>query len=190
MQSATDPDLIEKVKQGNINSFNQLVEKYKNDVFHLCMKILKNNEEAEEIAQDVFVKIYTDIKKFRGESRFSTWLFRITYNESLSRLRKNKKLHQQTELKEETFQMDYIEKEFHKVENEERTKIIDRSLDELDEENKTIILMFYYHEKPVEEIANIIGLSKTNVKTKLFRARKQLLTYFEKKLKVTRKEMI
>ena len=190
MQTQTDLDLVKKVQSGSLQAFKQLIENHKNHVFHLCLKILKNQEESEEVAQDVFIKIYKALKKFRGDSKFSTWLYRITYNECLVRLRKNRKRLLQTELDEEVLDLEFIEQKFQQVEIDERNRIIDRSLNVLDEINRTIILLYYYHENSVEEISKIVGLSETNIKTRLFRARKQLLSYFEKKLKIANKEMI
>jgi len=190
MQREPEKTLIEKIKSGDLKAFNELIELNKNQVFQFCVGLLKNREESEEVAQDVFVKAYNGIKKFKGQSKFTTWLYRITYNECISRLRKNKKWLKQVDLDEVDYQIADIEKGYESLENEEKSKMIERSLNELDHENKTIVLMFYFHEKKVEEIAEIMSLTKTNVKTKLFRTRKKLLHIMKGKLKMGAKELL
>ncbi len=190
MQTEPDAELIDEVKKGNLVAFNKVVELHKNPVFHFCLKMLSNREEAEEVAQDVFVIVYKKIKSFEGKSKFTTWLYRITYNECISRIRRNKKTEKLHDIDEHAYQLPVMEKAYHSMDHDFRAKVLNRSMDELDEESRTIILLFYYHEKSVNEISEVLRLSVTNVKTKLFRARKCMLSFMEKKLRLSKNEML
>ena len=86
----TDTEIINRVLKGDQSAFALLVETYKNYVFTLVLRFTENREDAEEIAQDVFVKAYRSLADFRGDSKFSTWLFTITRTTCLSFLRKKK----------------------------------------------------------------------------------------------------
>ena len=89
--TTNDQHYINLVLDGDANAFTSLVNRYKNMVFTLTLRMLKNREEAEEVAQDTFIKMYKSLNKFKGDSKFSTWVYRIAYNTSLDRLKKNKK---------------------------------------------------------------------------------------------------
>jgi len=86
-----DQHYINLVLQGDANAFSILVDRYKDLVFTLTLRLLKNREEAEEVPQDTFVKVYKSLAKFKGNSKFSTWIYKIIYNTSLDRIKKNKK---------------------------------------------------------------------------------------------------
>jgi RNA polymerase sigma factor (sigma-70 family) len=91
MQPRNEPYLIEKVLQGDSTAFGQLVQKYQAFVFTIVIRIVKVREEAEEVAQDTFIKAYESLSSFRGDSKFSSWLYSIAYRKALDALRKNKK---------------------------------------------------------------------------------------------------
>ena len=91
MSTISDQHYIDKILQGETNSFAMLVDRYKDMIFTLALKMVKNREEAEEVAQDTFIKIYSSLNKFKGDSKFSTWIYKIAYNTCLDRLKKNKK---------------------------------------------------------------------------------------------------
>src|ERR1017187_5828368 len=91
MIKTDDQHCIHLVRQGDTNAFAVLVDRYKNMVFTLLLKMLKDREEAEEVAQDTFVKIYKSLSKFNGESKFSTWIYKVAFNTCLDRLKKNKR---------------------------------------------------------------------------------------------------
>ena len=91
MSTLNDQHYIDKILQGETNAFAVLVDRYKNMIFTLALKMVKNREEAEEVAQDTFIKAYSSLNKFKGDSKFSTWIYRVAYNTCLDRLKKNKK---------------------------------------------------------------------------------------------------
>lgn len=94
-------DIIQKVKQGNIHAFNEVILTFEKQVYNLAFRIIKNREDAEEVAQDSFVKAYKRIKSFQGNSKFSTWLYRITYNNSLNKVSANKRIGFSEELEDD-----------------------------------------------------------------------------------------
>ena len=91
MSTISDQHYIDKVLQGETNCFAVLVDRYKDMIFTLALKMIKNREEAEEVAQDTFIKAYNSLSKFKGDSKFSTWIYKVAYNTCLDRLKKNKK---------------------------------------------------------------------------------------------------
>ncbi len=110
MTKNTDQYLIDKVLNGDTNAFGELVDRYQNFVFTIAIRILKVTEEAEEVAQDSFIKAFDSLSSFRGESKFSTWLYRIVYHKSLDRIKMNKR-HRTYEIIEEITDdsLDHIE---------------------------------------------------------------------------------
>lgn len=183
MTNKNDQLYITKVIKGDTNAFVYLVDNYKDMVFSLAYKMTKNREEAEEISQDTFVKAFKNLKNFKGDSKFSTWLYRITYHTSLDALKKNKKEQNTFEINEITFnQIKSVENILEGIERKERAKIMDSCLLKLPEEERSIIWMFYYDELSLKEIIEITSLSESNIKVKLHRARKKLLQIVEENL--------
>ena len=177
MTNKTDQIYITKVINGDTNAFASLVDTYKNMVFSLAFKMTKNREEAEEISQDTFIKAYKNLSKFKGDSKFSTWLYRIAYHTSLDNLKKNKNNNNSFEINEITFnQIKATEHILEGIERKERAKMMEICLHKLPDEERTIIWMFYYDELSLKEITEITSMSEANLKVKLHRARKKLLT--------------
>lgn len=177
MTKLTEEDYIAKTLKGDANAFAYLIDKYKGLVYSLTLKMLKNREEAEEVAQDVFVKAYTNLAKFKGDAKFSTWLYKIGYHACLDSLKKNSKLQNNRPIDE--ININYIsdvETALDGIEREERTKVISNCMDELPEDEKAILLFFYFKELSLKEIIAVTSLTEANVKVKLHRARKKLLS--------------
>lgn len=177
MTTNNDQLYITKVINGDTNAFVYLVDNYKNMVFSLAFKMTKSREEAEEVSQDTFIKAYKNLKKFKGDSKFSTWLYRIAYYTSLDAIKKNKNTNSTFDINEVTFnQIKAVEHILEGIERKERTKVMDACLQKLPDEERSIIWMFYYDELSLKEIIEVTGLSEANLKVKLHRARKKLLT--------------
>lgn len=177
MTTNNDQLYINKVINGDVNSFAYLVDNYKNMVFSLAFKMTKNREEAEEISQDTFIKAYKNLSNFKGDSKFSTWLYRIAYRTSLDNIKKNKNNNNTFEINEVTFnQIEAVETVLQNIARKERAKLMDKCLQKLPDEERSVIWMFYYDELSLKEIIEVTGLSEANLKVKLHRARKKLLT--------------
>lgn len=180
MTKNTDQYLIDRTLEGNINSFGELVDRYQNFVFTIAKRILKVSEEAEEVAQDSFIKAFDSLSTFRGESKFSTWLYRIVYHKSLDRIKKNNR-HRTYEINEEITadRLDSIENGLEFLMNEERSRLIKSCIAKLPEDDAAIITLYYYEEQSVKEISKVTDLSEDNVKIKLYRSRKKLFNLLE-----------
>jgi RNA polymerase sigma-70 factor (ECF subfamily) len=177
MTNKTDQLYITKVINGDTNAFTYLVDNYKDLVFSLAYKMTKSREAAEEISQDTFIKAFKNLIKFKGDSKFSTWLYRIAYHTSLDRIKKDKKTNNTFQINEITLnQIHSVENVLEGIERKERAKIMELCLQKLSDDERAIIWMFYYDELSLKEIIEVTNLSEANIKVKLHRARKKLLT--------------
>ncbi len=175
MTTENDIFIVEQVLAGQTRAFASLVDKYKDMVFTLAIGLIRNREEAEETAQDAFLKAFHAIPKFQRKSKFSTWLYRITYNECISRLRKKKnRIVSFEDLENTESGINFIESESDWEEREEQKRELNKVLLKLNESDRTIIMLYYYDGCPVEEISSVISISQSNVKTRLFRIRNKL----------------
>ena len=175
---------ITKVLEGDRNAFAYLVDKYKTMVYSLALRLVKDREEAEEISQDAFIKVYQSLASFKGKAKFSSWLYRIVYNTAISRLRQQPA--GRVSLDEPNISDTlYLESKenYDTLSADERKKYLKKALDSLDRDEKMFVILYYYEEKDLDEIASIAGLTKTNTKVKLFRARKKMLTVLQSYLK-------
>lgn len=180
MTNKNDQLYITKVINGDTNAFAYLVDNYKGMIYTLAYKMTKSREEAEEISQDTFIKAYRNLSKFKGDSKFSTWLYRIGYHASLDVIKKNKKSNNTFKINEVTFnQIKSVEDVLEGIERKERAEILDKCLTQLPEDERSMIWMFYYDELSLKEIIEVTQLSQANVKVKLHRARKRLLKIVE-----------
>jgi len=182
MERRPDNFYIEKLLKGETDCFAPIVEKYSKQVFSLIVRIVGNREDAEELTQDAFLKVYKSLKSFRGDSSFSTWLYRIAYNIAISAERKQKNAF--IHLDEAVIpDMEDEESDFDADTTDETlTDRLRRALEQLAPDDRAMITLFYMHNKSMQEIAVITGLTETNVKTRIFRLRKRLKILIEKKI--------
>ncbi|MGK0447262.1 MAG: RNA polymerase sigma-70 factor (ECF subfamily) [Polaribacter sp.] len=180
MTSTKDQLYIDKVINGDTNAFAYLVDAYKDMVFSLAFKMTKNREEAEEVSQDTFIKAFKNLNKFKGDSKFSTWLYRIGYHACLDAIKKNKNHNNSLEINEITFnKIQSVDTILQGIERKERATVMNDCLLKLPEEERSIIWMFYFDELSLKEIIEVTSLSEANLKVKLHRARKRLLAIVE-----------
>lgn len=175
MKNKDELKIIDQIKSGDLLSFRLLVDKYKNMAYHIAIQVVRNNEDAEEVAQDAFLKAYQSINSFKGESKFSTWFYRIVYNLAISKTRKKKI--DTSNIDDFQFSDEEITDSFEAyaaLEHKERTEQIKAALKKLKEEESLIVSLFYLNENTVEEISEITNFTISNIKVKLHRARKKL----------------
>ena len=178
-----DQLIIDQILGGDKQLFSVLVDRYKNLVFTLCLRLLKNREEAEEVAQDSFVKIYRSLNKFKGEAKFSTWVYRVTYNNSLDFLKAKKRKFQELSVDAyEDFEIEDLNNTIDVLEEKERKSAILNCINMLNEDDAFLLTLHYYEDQSVKEIAGIMNLSVANVKVKLYRGRKQLAVILKRRL--------
>ncbi len=177
MDKNSDQIYIDKVLQGDTNSFAYLINRYKDMVYTIAIKIVKNHEDAEEVAQDSFLKAYEKLDSFKGNSKFSTWLYTIVYRNSITKIRKKKVA--TTDIDDYVVDNYSEGSEFPQIEaikNGEQQKYVRDAIDRLPEKDALLITLFYMNESSVEEIEQITNMTQSNIKVKLFRARKKLNT--------------
>ncbi len=172
---------IEQILAGNCNSFSYIVNQHKCKAYNLAFRICGNHEEAEELAQDSFVKAYRSLRTFKMKSSFATWLYRIVYNTSISHVRIKKK----GVLSLEDFPADATDfigtnTTEEEAEMEYRNSLVNFALQKINEEERGLISLYYYEEMTTDEISEVTGISKSNIKVKLFRARQKMLEMIEK----------
>ena len=187
------PDLfyVQQVLRGQTSAYAVLVDRYKSLAATIAFKITGNAQDAEEIAQDAFVKAYRALPGFKAEAKFSTWLYRIVYNTALSKTRRKTPFAVSLEDAEITeWEPEQISLQFTHLQVAEQTKYIDLALAQLPADENLLLTLFYLHEKSVEELREITSLSKANIKVKLFRARQKMYTYLQRVLKHELKEII
>lgn len=178
-----DQHYINLILNGNSNAFSVLVDRYKDIVFSLCIRMLKNREEAEEISQDTFIKVYKTFDKFKGDCKFSTWIYKIAYNSCLDRLKKNKKYFNDVSINEFTeHQVKTLDNALDNLELKERDQAIQDCIALLPSEESFLLTLYYFEEQSLDEISKTMNLKPNNVKVKLFRSRKKLATILKEKL--------
>jgi RNA polymerase sigma-70 factor (ECF subfamily) len=183
MDKLSDQHYINQIIQGDTNVFSVLVDRYKEKIFTLALKMIKNREEAEEVSQYTFIKIYNSLNKFKGDSKFSTWIYKIAYNTCLDRLKKNKK-------EENTILIDEfsdhlvktLDNAFSALEEKEQKQTIQNCLNLLSREENFLLTLYYFDDQNLDEIAKIMDINSNNVKVKLFRSRKKLAVILKKQL--------
>ena len=190
MDQKDDRYYITKVLEGDVQAFSHLVDKYKDMVFTLAFRILKNSENAEEVAQDSFVKVYQNLGKFKLKSKFSTWLYRIVYNTAISKVRVKQKATISID-EQKFFEISDDEQNVSKSFDIENNKmILQRLLDKLDESDRALITLYYLDECKISEIVGITGQNRSNIKVKLHRIRKKMQEELHKILKSENVEII
>ncbi|MEO6850335.1 MAG: sigma-70 family RNA polymerase sigma factor [Mucilaginibacter sp.] len=193
MQSKlSDTELIEQTLAGNQAAYADLIRRHQRFVFTLAMRFSKNRENAEEIAQDCFVKAHRSLTSFQGQSKFSTWLYRIVYTTAMTSLRK-KRIDTDSIDDENTYiQLENQSSGFDNnlAENKSRSYYLNQAITELLPDDAAIITLFYMGEQSLEEIGRAMDMEPNTVKVKLFRARQRLKEKLERNLKHEVKELI
>ncbi len=191
----TDSQLIEELLNDDPKAFRRLADKYYPVVLQTAMGFLHNAADAEDICQDVFIEVYQSIKKFRKESKLSTWIYRITVNKSLNFIRKNKRnsLIENMESyvfgRKEKYNKDlpggFVSGQETELEKNERTQVLHKAINSLSGNQKIAFTLSKYDDLANKEIAEIMNVSVSSVESLIHRAKlnlqKQLLSYFEKK---------
>jgi len=173
MKNPDDLFCVQHVKAGDIQAFSTIVSNYQKMVFTIVFKIVDNREDAEDIVQEIFVKVFKTLNQFKEESEFSTWLYRIAYNTTISELRKRKLAY--------VSMNDNLNADDEPVTDEEELDSTDIKLQRLEEALKKLppdeiflVSLYYFEEQSIEAISKISALSVANVKVKLHRIRKKL----------------
>jgi len=167
-------DSIKRVKAGDFSAFSRIVSDYRQMVFTIIFRIVNNREDAEDITQEVFIKVFKSMDSFKEEAEFSTWLYRIAYNTTLSEIRKRRIVFASLDDDFSALRDDAIDENIENLATEEKILCLEQALKTLPAEDALLITMFYSDNQSIEEISRISNLSQANVKVKLHRIRKKL----------------
>jgi RNA polymerase sigma-70 factor (ECF subfamily) len=188
----TDIELIRLVLSGDQGVYAELVKRHQRFVFTLALRFTKNREDAEEIAQDCFVKAFRSLNNFQQTSKFSTWMYTIVYTTSMTFLRKRKLATQSIDSDDSRIQLENHVSSFNADRVEQRSKFayLNMAIDQLSPDDAAIITLFYKGEQSLEEISKTLGIESNTVKVKLHRARHRLKEKLEGLLHHEIKELL
>lgn len=184
----TDQEIIVRVLRGDTQAFSLLVERYQSYVFTLAFRLTQSREDAEEIAQDSFVKAFRSLADFKGGSKFSTWLYTITHNTGITFLRKRKMQVQSVDEERHAQQLDNQVSDLRAdtIETRSRIQMVNQAIRMLSAEDAQIITLFYQGDQRLQDIGQVMGMDPNTVKVRLFRARQRLKekmeTYFREEV--------
>ena len=174
---------IKRVKAGEREAFSRIVDHYSDMVYTICLRMLSDQADAQDAAQEVFIKAYRSISGFRETSKFSTWLYRITYNHCISVIRKKVKV---IDLVDELPDYEANEGDLTGIDllsREERHNHLQRAMEALPETDAVVVMLFYYDELSLDEIAEVTNLTSSNIRIKLHRSRKKMYKVLSEQLK-------
>lgn len=181
----SDIDLISQVLQGDKMAYAQIIKQHQRFVFTLALRFSKCREDAEEIAQDSFIKAFRALHTFKQNSKFSTWLYSIVYTTSMTFLRKKRLDTQSIDDETSLIQLGAYSSDHTIIEVEHKSKMqfVNLAISQLSPLDAAIITLFYHGEQSLEEIAQALGMESNTVKVKLHRARQRLREKIEGILK-------
>ena len=173
--------LVQRARNGEMGAFRDLVERYKKKIYYLCLDLTGNHHDAEDLSQEVFIKAYRSLNKFRGDAKFNSWLYRITVNTCISHGRKKAV---SAMMLQEDFDSENTSQHLSpgiSIHNPERSaeaglmqQHIDNALQCLTPRERSIFVLRHYNDLPLKEIAHILKITEGTVKSMLFRAIKKL----------------
>jgi RNA polymerase sigma-70 factor (ECF subfamily) len=186
MPEVADAELVQRARAGELEAFESLTSRHEQRVYSLAMRMLRQEQDAEDVTQQAFLSALENLDGFRGDASFGTWLLRIATHAALKVIRKRKGL-ETVSLEEATepadsseriphpeFIADWRQSPEHLVEQREIQRLLDEALERLDEKHRMVFLLRDVEGLSVRETAGALGLSEANVKVRLLRARLQL----------------
>ncbi|MBS9464270.1 RNA polymerase sigma factor [Flagellimonas sp. 389] len=174
---------LENLKEQKQSAYARLLDEYQGMVFNTCLSFVPNKEDAEDIAQEVFVEVYNSIKKFKGDSKLSTWIYRICVNKSLEFIRKRKTKKRFGFMQSITGNITPIDKSSYfteynhpgvQLENKEKSELLFKAISKLPEAQKVVFTLHKIDEMSYKEVSEITEKSVSSIESLLFRARKNL----------------
>lgn len=190
----TEAEIIQKLQEGSEAAFRHLVETYQQRVVNVCFGMLHNMEDAEDVAQEVFIEVHRSIHKFRADAKISTWLYRISVNRSLNFIRDNKKRKwfksfddvvktQNAEIPK--MQENHYDDPEHELEKQQRANLLHEAINSLSDNQKTAFSLNKYDDLSYQEISEVMNLSVSSVESLIHRAKinlqKKLHTCYKKR---------
>jgi RNA polymerase sigma factor (sigma-70 family) len=189
---SSDLEIIDAILAGNQSAYAELVKNHQRYVFTLALRFTRSREDAEEVAQDTFVKAYRSLASYQRSAKFSTWLYTIVYNTAMTYLRKKRLDTSSIDDEGSAIQLESYGSmsEDLSVERKSRSFYVNKAIENLRTDDATMINLFYQGEQSLEEIAKVMGMEANTVKVKLHRARQRLKNQLETILGVEVKELL
>jgi RNA polymerase sigma-70 factor (ECF subfamily) len=176
MDDQEELEYIRQTRAGEHAAYAKLVDRYKTFAYAVALKVLKNQEDAEDVAQESFIKAYQQLHQFEGKAKFSTWLYTIVYRTALAKTRELKvKLFSITDQFRRSFTNDHSTPQLALIQANDEKRSVEQAIANLPETEALLVMLYYIEENSIREIQAITGLSAANIKIKLFRARKKLV---------------
>lgn len=178
-----DSVLIDEFKNGNVNAFNTLVRKYQKRIYWVIRKIVIDHDDANDLTQEVFIKIHSSIKEFRGDSKFFTYIYRIAVNYSINHINKHKKINsRKADFEVEGYKVASTDKiSDERYDDKINTKYLEDAIATLPEQQRIVFNLRFYENLNYEEIANITKKSVGGMKANYFHAVKKIQEFIKKK---------
>lgn len=175
MNNVDEKEHINAVKNGDHGAYSFLVDRYKYMAYTLALKILTNEEDAQDAAQESFIKAFQQIGQFEGKSKFSTWLYTIVYRTAIARMKENRvQTFPMNDKLSENYAQEKTTPQIDQLQAKDEQRFVKEAIARLPKTEALLVTLFYLNENTVKEIQEITGLSAPNIKIKLFRARKKL----------------
>ena len=174
LEELPDESLVESAKSGEDEAFAELVRRHKRKVLRLASRYAKDTGELDDIAQDIFIKIYRNLGGYRKEAPFEHWLTKVAISACYDFLRKKKNVSRDVPIEDVEYNLSVPADEGKKLEALQAKEMLDKALAKLKPMERVVITLLELEERPVKEIAVITGLSESNIKVRAFRARKAL----------------
>ena len=157
-----------------MTAFEMLVDRHKDFAYLIAIRVVGIAEDAEEIAHDAFIKLLDKIRTFKGESKFTSWFYRLVMNLALAKLRKKRiTLEDISGISNHENERSESDTAGH-IQQEDQKKMLEKAIEKLGEEERVLITLYYYDELSLDEMEEITGLEKNTMKVKIFRARKKM----------------
>ena len=180
IRAKADLDLVRDFRSGSVESFNEIVRRYREKVYWIARRVVGTHDDADDVVQEVFVKVYDSLKRFRGDSNFYTWLYRISVNVSLSAIRAKriKNFVRSEEVVEHLVSDEELADD--KILRDEYEKVLKQAIDRLPPKQKTTFVMRYYEEMEFEEMSKVLNKSVGGLKANYFHAVRKIRDYVKK----------
>jgi RNA polymerase sigma factor (sigma-70 family) len=178
-----EKEFIPKILKGNLAAFDLLVKQYERLVFHVCFKLLNNNDDVQDVCQEVFIKVFRNLKGFRYQSKLSTWIAKIAYLTALNHIKKNK--YDSFESYPKDVAHDHFTRDDpeHQLINKDVNRYLNELIAKLPHQYRLVLTLFHLEEFSYQEIEEVTGWPEGTVKSYLFRGRKLLKEKLEIYLK-------
>jgi RNA polymerase sigma-70 factor (ECF subfamily) len=189
--SIDEPHLIQRLQAGDKRAFKELVEKTQDNIYNTCFSFVKNKQDAEDIAQQVYIEVLRNVQKFRGDAKLSTWMYRIAVNRSLNLLHSQKR-HQKVQSLDEMMASEHIRElpvieestDEHEEQNKRKMAVLEMAIQDLPENQRIALNLNKFENLPYQEVAEIMGISLSAVTALINRAKVNL----QKKVKILYKK--